>query len=74
MEEVIMSSPMYSQVLSRYFVNTYDKFSVNGAIMFGREHNQAGILIEPSPSNAIDVGNLEQVINLRNKLWCVGYT
>lgn len=39
--------------------------------MFGREHNQAGILLEPSPSYAIDVDNLDQVIDLRNKLWYV---
>lgn len=39
--------------------------------MFGREHNQTGILIEPSASHAIDVDNLEQVIDLRNKLWYV---
>lgn len=39
--------------------------------MFGREHNQTGILIEPKPLYAIDVDSLEQVVDLRNQLWYV---
>ncbi|KAJ7087944.1 putative aminoadipate reductase [Mycena belliarum] len=42
---------------------------VAGAIMFGRERDQAGILIEPVPASAIDVTDASQVAELRNKIW-----
>ncbi|KAJ7072833.1 hypothetical protein C8F01DRAFT_972227, partial [Mycena amicta] len=42
---------------------------VSAAIMFGRERDQAGILIEPSPNERIDVHNTDEVAGLRNKLW-----
>ncbi|KAJ7198969.1 hypothetical protein GGX14DRAFT_525295, partial [Mycena pura] len=42
---------------------------VTGALMFGRERERAGILIEPSPEHRIDVQDVKQVAELRNKLW-----
>ncbi|KAJ7077669.1 putative aminoadipate reductase, partial [Mycena belliarum] len=42
---------------------------VAAAVMFGRDHNQAGILIEVEPSSQIDVTDSAQVLALREKLW-----
>ncbi|RDB20302.1 Non-canonical non-ribosomal peptide synthetase FUB8 [Hypsizygus marmoreus] len=42
---------------------------VQGTVMFGRERNEAGILIEPKPGHAIDVSDHKQLAALRNKLW-----
>ncbi|KAF8075758.1 putative aminoadipate reductase [Lyophyllum atratum] len=44
---------------------------VRGAIMFGRERDQTGILIELTPGNEIDVNDHVQLAALRNKLWHV---
>lgn len=38
-------------------------------VMFGRERNQTGILIEPRPSEVINVDDLDQVATFRNKIW-----
>ncbi|KAF7362617.1 General substrate transporter [Mycena venus] len=42
---------------------------VAGTVMFGRDRDQAGILIEPAPDIRIDVTGATQVAELRNKLW-----
>ncbi|KAJ6568449.1 putative nonribosomal peptide synthetase [Mycena sp. CBHHK59/15] len=42
---------------------------VIGTVMFGREREQAGILIETISSLQIDVQNANKVAELRNKLW-----
>jgi hypothetical protein len=42
-----------------------------GAVMFGRQHDQPGILIEPIQEYAVDVEDQKQVSELRNKLWLV---
>ena len=39
--------------------------------MFGQAHDQAGILIEPKPECAIDVGDEDELIKFRNLLWLV---
>ncbi|KAJ3776028.1 putative aminoadipate reductase [Lentinula raphanica] len=44
---------------------------IMGAIMFGRQRDQPGVLLEPSPGNEIDVNNPAQVSNFRNKIWPV---
>ncbi|KAG6818278.1 putative NRPS-like protein biosynthetic cluster [Arthromyces matolae] len=44
---------------------------VQGVLMFGRERDQTGILIEPTPANVVDVNDEAQVACLRNKLWPV---
>ncbi|KAJ3851387.1 putative aminoadipate reductase [Lentinula lateritia] len=42
-----------------------------GAIMFGRQRDQPGLLLEPSPENQIDVNDPAQVSSFRNKIWPV---
>ncbi|KAJ6591051.1 hypothetical protein DFH09DRAFT_891898, partial [Mycena vulgaris] len=44
---------------------------VAGAVMFGTERVQAGILIETISSLQIDVQNASQLAELRNKIWPV---
>lgn len=39
--------------------------------MFGRERDQAGVIIEPKLAHSIDVNDHKQLSELRNKLWCV---
>ncbi|GAW08556.1 Linear gramicidin synthase subunit D [Lentinula edodes] len=42
---------------------------VREAVMFGRQRDQAGILIEPSLGNEIDVDDEVAVSQFRNKIW-----
>ncbi|KAF9059347.1 putative nonribosomal peptide synthetase [Rhodocollybia butyracea] len=42
---------------------------VQGAIMFGRQRDQPGFLIEPAPEYQVDVSNEAQVSQFRNKIW-----
>ncbi|KIJ62359.1 hypothetical protein HYDPIDRAFT_114895 [Hydnomerulius pinastri MD-312] len=42
---------------------------LQGVAMFGRERNQVGILIEPRPEYAVDVGDEKAVADVRNKIW-----
>ncbi|KAJ3994751.1 putative aminoadipate reductase [Lentinula boryana] len=42
-----------------------------GAIMFGRQRDQPGVLLEPSPENQIDVNDPAQLSSFRNKIWPV---
>ena len=42
-----------------------------GAIVFGRERDQAGVLIEVKPPFQIDVKDESAVIELRNAIWSV---
>ncbi|KAJ7673364.1 hypothetical protein B0H17DRAFT_1083222 [Mycena rosella] len=44
---------------------------VVGAVMFGSERPQTGILIETTPDLQIDVQNATQLADLRNKLWLI---
>ena len=44
---------------------------VQGVVMFGRERNQVGVLIEPSPGHAIDVNDEKAVAEFRNQIWYV---
>lgn len=39
--------------------------------MLGQAHDQAGILIEPKAEYAINIGDEDQLIKLRNLLWLV---
>ncbi|KAF7358663.1 Non-canonical non-ribosomal peptide synthetase FUB8 [Mycena sanguinolenta] len=59
--EKTIPAPMEDIVLSSPFIA--------GAVMFGSERPQAGILIETIPSLQIDVNDLRQVAELRNKIW-----
>ncbi|KAF8954562.1 hypothetical protein BDZ97DRAFT_1975945 [Flammula alnicola] len=42
---------------------------IMGVTMFGRERDQAGVLIELKPPHTIDVNNETQLVNIRNTLW-----
>ena len=42
---------------------------VTGCVMFGREHEQPGILIEPSPEHAVRPDDQTSLIQFRNKIW-----
>ncbi|KAJ7347323.1 hypothetical protein DFH08DRAFT_618412, partial [Mycena albidolilacea] len=42
---------------------------ITGAVMFGRERPQTGILIETTPELQINVHNATQLAELRNKIW-----
>ncbi|KIK64035.1 hypothetical protein GYMLUDRAFT_195812 [Collybiopsis luxurians FD-317 M1] len=44
---------------------------VQGVVMFGRQRDQAGILIEPSPGNKINVEDDSEVSRFRNQIWPV---
>ena len=44
---------------------------VQGVLMFGRERNQVGILIEPRLEHAIDVNDEKAVAEFRNQIWYV---
>ncbi|KAF8896177.1 hypothetical protein BD779DRAFT_1608500 [Infundibulicybe gibba] len=39
------------------------------AVMFGREHDIPGIIIEPNQEYTIDVNDVAQVAELKNKIW-----
>ncbi|KAF7360648.1 General substrate transporter [Mycena venus] len=59
--EKTVPAPMEDIVLSSPFIT--------GAVMFGWEREQTGILIEPTPSLRIDVHDSAKVLELRNKIW-----
>ncbi|KAJ6594686.1 acetyl-CoA synthetase-like protein [Mycena capillaripes] len=43
---------------------------IKGAVMFGRERNQVGVLVEPNPQSTMDHDEL-QVAKFRNLIWPV---
>ncbi|RDB20739.1 Non-canonical non-ribosomal peptide synthetase FUB8 [Hypsizygus marmoreus] len=61
--EKTVPAPMEDIVMSSRYVM--------GTVIFGRGHDQPGILIEPKPEYAIDVDDQVQLAALRNKLWSV---
>ncbi|EGO20261.1 hypothetical protein SERLADRAFT_477663 [Serpula lacrymans var. lacrymans S7.9] len=42
---------------------------VAGTAMFGRERNQVGIIVEPKKGCEVDINDLKQVAEFRNKIW-----
>ncbi|KAF8436597.1 putative nonribosomal peptide synthetase [Boletus edulis BED1] len=42
---------------------------VQGVVMFGRERNQVGVLIEPRSEHPIDVNDEKAVADFRNQIW-----
>lgn len=44
---------------------------IAGAVMFGREKMQPGVLIEPHPEHAVDPKNETSLADFRNKVWYV---
>ena len=70
MEEIIGSSPMYAIVF--FYCNFKlepNRLSVANVVVFGREHDQAGVLIEPLASYAINPSDTSELASLRNKVW-----
>ncbi|KAJ6545507.1 hypothetical protein B0H19DRAFT_1266933 [Mycena capillaripes] len=44
---------------------------IMGAIMFGRERNQVGVLIEPNPHYKVDPNDEESIAKYRDQIWPV---
>ena len=44
---------------------------LQGAVMFGRERNQVGIIVEPHAEHAVEVRDNNAVAAFRNKIWYV---
>ncbi|KAJ7731236.1 putative aminoadipate reductase [Mycena metata] len=44
---------------------------IAGAVMFGRERNQVGVLIDPNPQYTVDPKDEKQIANFRNLIWPV---
>ena len=42
---------------------------VHGCVMFGREREQPGIVIEPQPEHAVDPNDEAALVAFRNKIW-----
>ena len=45
--------------------------SIVGCVMFGRERDQPGVLIELESTNTIDVNDEQEIIKARNLIWSV---
>lgn len=78
MESIMMSSPQYASISASHFtlechIVTHLFPSIMGVTMFGSKHDQAGVLIEPSPLNQIDITDAQQVAHFINLIWCVPY-
>jgi hypothetical protein len=61
--EKTVPAPMESVILSCPLVQ--------GTVMFGRERNQVGVLVEPRPEHFIDVRDDKAVAEFRNRIWYV---
>jgi len=75
MEDVVLSSNQYVFGLMSTSYHSLDHLSIlkslMGVVIFGRNHDQPGILVEPKPSYAIDVEDEKQVVEFRNLIWYV---
>ncbi|KAF8174362.1 hypothetical protein K438DRAFT_1849366 [Mycena galopus ATCC 62051] len=61
--EKTVPGPMEDIMLASQFIT--------GAVVFGRERNQLGVLIEPSQQYVIDPTDAQQILNFRNLIWPV---
>lgn len=43
---------------------------VAGCVMFGREREQPGVLLEPAAAHALDPGDEAALVRFRNAIWC----
>lgn len=72
MEDIIISNHAYV-----FFCNWTRKYviyclcSVIGVVMFGRDHDQPGVLVELK--HAIDVTNEQEVINAKDFVWLASH-
>ncbi|KAF8550426.1 acetyl-CoA synthetase-like protein, partial [Imleria badia] len=44
---------------------------VQGVLMFGRERNQVGVIVEPRPEHVVNIGDDDAITEFRNKIWPV---
>ena len=44
---------------------------LRGVVMFGRERNRVGVLMEPRPEHVVDVLDDNAVAAFRNEIWSV---
>ncbi|KAF8547028.1 acetyl-CoA synthetase-like protein, partial [Imleria badia] len=44
---------------------------VQGVLMFGRERNQVGIIVEPHPEHVVNIQDDNAIAEFRNKIWPV---
>jgi long-subunit acyl-CoA synthetase (AMP-forming) len=44
--------------------------AVRGAVMFGRERNQVGVLVEPDMHHTFDPADETALAKFRNLIWC----
>ena len=61
--EKIVPIPMEGIIVTSPFVQ--------GVIMFGRERNQVGVLVEPCPEHAVDVLDDNAVTAFKDQIWFV---
>ena len=61
--EKTVPGPMESIISSSPFVY--------GVVIFGRERNQVGALVEPHPDHVVDTGDNDAIAEFRNKIWYV---
>ncbi|KAN0082898.1 hypothetical protein V8E55_008693 [Tylopilus felleus] len=59
--EKTVPGPMESIISSSPFVY--------GVVIFGRERNQVGALVEPHPDHVVDTGDNDAIAEFRNKIW-----
>jgi hypothetical protein len=48
-------------------------YSIMGVVMFGRERDQPGVLIELEQQCEIDVSEEQEVIKARSSIWLVSF-
>ncbi|KAF8215632.1 putative nonribosomal peptide synthetase [Mycena galopus ATCC 62051] len=61
--EKTVPGPMEDMIMASPFIM--------GAVMFGRERNQVGVLIEPNHHYAMDPTDEQQLVKFRNLIWPV---
>ncbi|KAJ4474509.1 acetyl-CoA synthetase-like protein [Lentinula aciculospora] len=44
---------------------------IQGVVMFGRQRDQPGVLVEPSPGNEVEIDDPKQISTYRNRIWPV---
>lgn len=68
MENIIMTSSLYVLIPDLQF-STLILLSVMGVVIFGREHDQPGVLIELKAPHIIDPTDEAAVVAARNLVW-----
>ncbi|KAJ7648272.1 putative aminoadipate reductase [Mycena polygramma] len=61
--EKTVPGPMEDEIMASPMINT--------AIMFGHEHSEVGVLVDPNPAYKVDSNDEEQLAHFRNLIWPV---